>query len=404
MAFFPRQRAGSVSGSKPMSSESLFSGVFSSMRSHAGPTVNQNTALNLPAVYCAVGIIADALAMLPFDVLQNVNGKKQKVSDHPISDLLNHSPNPYMSAMTLRQTQMFHALLWGNGYQEIERNGAGQPVSIWPLMPDATKPVKKPTEDRLYYQTSIAGQGFNIEKDDVLHIPAMGYDGYVGYSPVSVCRNAIGLGLATEEYGSKFFANDAKSGGFLQHPGKLSDTAQKNIMDGVEKKSGLDNAHRIKILEEGMKFVSTTIPPEDAQFLGTREFQIAEIARIYRVPLVLLQSMEKATSWGSGIESMMLGFIGWTLSPWIIKTEQEINRKMFTESEREKGFYCKMNLNAIMRADMAARAAFYKEGILNGYMTRNEVREKEDWNPIEGLDKPLIPLNMTPDGEKTDEE
>lgn len=205
----------------------------------------------------------------------------------------------------------------------------------------------------------------------------------------------MGMMLALEEFGAKFFANDMKSGGFLMHPGRLGVRGRENIRgrDGqataapenpaaaVEKQGGLDNAHRVKVLEEGMKFIQTTIPPEDAQFLGTREFQIAEIARMYDVPLVMLQSMEKTSSWGSGIEQLMLGFITNTVAPWIAATEQEYDWKLFTEAERERGLRVKFNMNALLRGDMEARAAFYKAMFEMG-MTINQILALEDMSGI----------------------
>jgi HK97 family phage portal protein len=292
----------------------------------------------------------------------------------------------------------YHQVLWGNGYQEIEVNGKGEAMGLYPLLPDRTAPRRTDDRQDVVYQTSIDGTSIDLTKERVLHVPAMSFDGYIGTSPIAVARQALGLAIAAEEFGAKFFANDAKSGGFLMHPAKLSDQAHKNLKEDHQRQGGLDNAHRVKVLEEGMKFVQTTIPPEDAQFLGTREFQIAEIARIFRVPLVLLQSMEKATSWGTGIEQMMLAFLTWTLNPWIIRTEQEMNRKLFTQRERDAGLFVKLNVNALMRGDMAGRSAFYKSGIDGGWMTRNEAREKEDMNPLPGLDEPLVPLNMSTPG------
>jgi HK97 family phage portal protein len=306
-----------------------------------------------------------------------------------------------MTPFTCRSTIAHHQVLWGNGYGEIEKNGKGESMGLWPLLPDRTRPMRDTQTKELYYTTSIDGQSFDIENENCLHIPALAWDGYIGYSPVAQARQAFGLSLATEEFGAKFFGNDAKSGGFLMHPAKLGEKAAGNLSDSMNKKGdGLKDAHRIRILEEGMKFVQTTIPPDDAQFLATREFQIAEIARMFGVPLFLLQSTEKSTSWGSGIESMGLAFLMWTLNPWIIKMEQEVNRKMFTTAEREKGLFVKLNVNALLRGDMAARATFYKNGIVDGWMTRNEVRNLEDRNPLEGLDEPLVPLNMTPAGQQ----
>jgi HK97 family phage portal protein len=220
-----------------------------------------------------------------------------------------------------------------------------------------------------------------------------------------MAREAVGLGLAMERFGAKFFANDTKSGGFIQYPGRLGPQAQQNLQESLDEQGGLSNAHRVKVLEEGAKFVQTTIPPEDAQFLGSREFQIAEIARIYNVPLWMIQSHEKTTSWGSGIEQMGLGFVRYTLQPWLVRWEQEANRKLFTRQEREAGYFVKFNVSALERGDTSARINYYASGIQNGWLNRNEARAKEEMNEEDGLGEFLEPRNMQPQGgeETTDE-
>ena len=360
----------------------------------AGVPVSEWTALTLPVVYACVSIIADNLAQLPLNVYRSLpNGGRELASGHPLQALLHDSPNEDMSSFVLRQTVSHHALLWGNGYCEIERTRGGEPVGLWPLYPDRTRP-RKPNGESLRYESSVNGERVRLNPADVLHIPALGFDGYVGYSPVAVARQAIGMGLAMEKFGAKFFANDSKSGGFLQHPGKLGDEGVKNVAAGFNNQGGPDNAFKIKVLEEGMKFISTTIPPDDAQFLSSREFQVAEIARIYRVPLVLLQSMEKSSSWGSGIEQMMIGFVVWTIQPWLVRWEQEMNRKLLSDAERAAGYFIKFNLNALLRGDMKARGQFYKDLFGIGAINPNEIRSLEDMNPYADGDQFRVPLNM----------
>ncbi|CDP51981.1 Phage portal protein [Devosia sp. DBB001] len=312
-----------------------------------------------------------------------------------------------MSSRTLRKTVQGHALLWGNGYLEIERNGRGQSVGLYPLLPNVTRPVKENGE--FFFRTTIDGRNYRLPHDDVIHIMDQSQEGYVGISPIAMARQAIGMGLAMEEFGAKFFANDAKSGGFLVHPGRLSSNARRNIRGqdgetrpapenpkaGLESQSGLDNAHRVKLLEEGMKFVQTTIPPEDAQFLGSREFQIAELARIYDVPLILLQSQEKTTSFGAGIEQLMIAFVRQTIDPWVDAWEQELNWKLFTEEERDKGYYVSFNMKAILRGDMKARSQFYKDMFGVGGFSPNMILAYEDEDGIgEAGDYHFVPANM----------
>ena len=283
----------------PVSLSDLDSGVRRAVqRSAAGVTVNEFLALILTSVYAAVGVIADTIAQLPVHVYRKNGKSREYIPDHPVSHILATEANPNVVPFTYKQTTSAHRLLHGNGYSEIIRNGRGQAVSLEILEPERTRPEQDDQHSGIYYRyQGVRGQA-DLLSADTLHIKAMGHNGLIGYSPINLHRNALGLAMAVEQFGSKFFANDAKSGGFLQHPGKLGEKAQENLKTSLDTQGGLDNAFKVKILEEGMKFIQTTIPPDDAQFLGTREFQIAEVARIYRVPLILLQSMEKTSSWG----------------------------------------------------------------------------------------------------------
>lgn len=363
-------------------------------KSNAGVFVSEYSALNLPVVYNAVTLIAETIGGLPIDILQKQGDARIQLNDHPLHEILNVQPNPQMDAITLRSTFLMHALLWGNGYLEKESTIAGSINALWLLPPEHTRPEKQKNAD-LTYITTIDGQQYRLLNEQVLQLLAPGHNGLIGQSPISHAREAIGWGMAMQTFGNKFFANDAKSGGFLSHPGKLSPVAQKNLKDSKNEDAGLENAFRIRVLEEGMKFTPTTIPPEDAQFLGSREFQIDEIARIYKVPPILLQSLSKSTSWGSGIEQLMIAFVTFCLQPWVTKLEQGFNRKLLTAEERRKGIYTRINLNALMRGDMAARSNYYKNLASVCGITPNEIRAKEDFNPIVGFDKPLVPLNMS---------
>lgn len=356
-------------------------------KTSAGTYVSEFTALNLPVVYRAISIIADNFATMPANIIRTEGKKRVLADDRDDYWALHSQPNENMTSFIWRQTVQSHTLLWGNGYSYVHRKKNGMAQEIIPLLPDRTRPIKMPGKD-LYYETSIDGRSEKLPADDVVHIPALGFDGLKGYSPIFMARQAVGLGLALEEFGGKFFANDAKSGGFLQYPGKLGEPAIKNLADSLSnKQGGLTNAHRIKILEEGAKFVQTTIPPEDAQFLGTREFQIAEIARLYGIPLHMLQSHEKVTSWGSGIEEMTLGFVIYTLASWLKRWEEELNRKLFLPSEK-RIYEVKFNINALLRGDANSRADYYDKGIKSGWMLINEAREKEDMDPLPEGDKP----------------
>jgi HK97 family phage portal protein len=334
--------------------------------------------------------------MLPIDVYRRQGKKREPQVGHPVSVLLAGSANEDMGASSMVRTLQMHTLLWGNGYAEVERTRRGDVAGLWPLLPDRTRPkVDFPNGRRqLSYVSTIDQRRVTLPPARVVHLMGYSFDGICGMSPIYVARNAIGMGLAMEQFGSKFFANDAKSGGVLMHPGKLNEKARTNIADSFHGQGGAENSHRVKVLEEGMKFVPTTVSPEDSQFLGSREFQLAEASRIWRVSLVLLASLTGSTVWGTGIEQLMIGFVTWTLGPWIDRWEEELGRKLLTEEERAAGFYIKFNVNALLRGDMAARAGFYKAGIVDGWLTRNEVRGLEDRNDLPGLDEPLMQANM----------
>jgi HK97 family phage portal protein len=379
-------------------------------KTNAGTRVSEYNALQLPVVYACVNRISNPIARFPLAMYQALpDGSRRRLTaeDHPFAAYLGLRPNELMSSRTLRKTSMSHALLWGNGYQEIERNGRNQAVGLYPLLPDRTVPVRE--NGSHWFRTRINGRQVDLDSGNVLHIMDQSQDGYVGVSQISMARQALGWGFAMEEYGSKFFANDAKSGGFLMHPGKLSSSAHENLRGRggeqkanpespaarMEKQGGLENAHRVKVLEEGMKFIQTTIPPEDAQFLGSREFQIAEIARIYDVPLILLQSQEKQTSFGSGIEQLMIAFVRQTIDPWVNAWEEEMNFKLFTDEERENGYYVKFNMNALLRGDMKARAEFYNRLFGVGALSPNMILAKEDEDGIGDVgDHHFVPANF----------
>lgn len=380
-------------------------------RTKAGVTVNNFSAIQFPIVWACINRICNPLSMFPLNIMQrSPNGGGEIVTQHPMSERLALRPNDFMSKRTLVKVGQFHTLSWGNGYQEIERNNRGEAVGLWPLLSWNTRPDIDRENSRRFYRTTVDGVEYQLDWGDVLHEMDLSQDGYVGLSPIGAARQAIGMGLAMEEFGAKFFANDAKSGGFLMHPGKLGGQAIANINGAgreqgdtgrfggryqrseptrqernpadpatrVERQGGLENAHRVKVLEEGMKFIQTTIPPEDAQFLGSRLFQIAEICRMYDVPLIMVQSHDGNTSWGTGIEQLMIGFVRQTLAPWAHAWEQELNWKLFTTAERARGLYAKFNMNAWLRGDMAARSAFYKAMFETGGLTPNQVCDFED--------------------------
>ena len=388
---------------KPRNSTPGQSFVFRYGGSTAGKNVSETSAMQMTAVYACVRILSEAVAGLPLHLYRyGEKGTKEKATDHPLYHLLHDEPNPEMTSFIFRETLMTHLLLWGNAYAQIIRNGKGEILALYPLMPNRMKVDRDKAGEIVYEYTrssddarTSSGSVVLLKAKDVLHIPGLGFDGLVGYSPIAMARNAIGLAMATEEYGAKFFANGATPGGVLEHPGVLKDPARvRESWNSVYQGSG--NSHRIAVLEEGMKYTPIGIAPNEAQFLETRKFQINEIARIFRVPPHMVGDLEKSSF--SNIEQQSLEFVKYTLDPWVIRWEQSIHRALLTKDEKNTMFV-KFNVDGLLRGDYASRMNGYAVGIQNGFMSPNDVRELENMDRIPeelGGDRYLCNGNMTP--------
>jgi len=379
------------------SSYSFFLGTSS-----AGKRVNERTALQMTAVYSCVRVLSEAIAGLPVHVYRlNDKGGKEKATDHPLYFLLHDEPNPEMTSFAFRETLMTHLLLWGNAYAQVIRNGKGEVIGLYPLMPNRMN-VDRDQNGQLYYEYMVSqedaptmkGTTVKLPPSEVLHVPGLGFDGVIGYSPIATAKNAIGLAIATEEYGSKFFANGAAPSGVLEHPGVLKDPGK--IRDSwTQTFGGSANSGKIAVLEEGMRYSPISIPPEQAQFLETRKFQIEEIARIFRVPLHMIGSLEHSTF--SNIEHQSLDFVKFTLSPWISRWEQSIARTLLRPEEKNE-YFVKFNVDGLLRGDYQSRMNGYATARQNGWMSANDIRELENLDRIpeeEGGDLYLINGNMT---------
>ena len=370
--------------------------------STSGKVVTERSALQMTAVYSCVRILAEAIAGLPLHVYRyNSDGGKEKAIDHPLYLLLHDEPNPEMSSFVFRETLMTHLLLWGNAYAQIIRNGKGQVVALYPLMPNKMT-VDRDASGQLYYQymryaDEVGGKNetVTLSPSDVLHIPGLGFDGLVGYSPIAMAKNAIGLAIATEEYGAKFFANGAAPSGVLEHPGTIKDPQR--VREAWQSQfGGSQNSGKIAVLEEGMKYTPISISPEQAQFLETRKFQINEIARIFRVPPHMVGDLEKSSF--SNIEQQSLEFVKYTLDPWVIRWEQSLMRSLFSHDEK-KSYFVKFNVEGLLRGDYQSRMNGYATARQNGWMSANDIRELENLDRIPadaGGDLYLINGNMLP--------
>ncbi len=398
---------------------SIFSGLFKSRdhpkdattgssyhffmgNSTSGKSVTERSAMQMTAVYSCVRILAEAIAGLPLQLYRYTDGGgKEKAIDHPLYLLLHDEPNPEMTSFIFRETLMTHLLLWGNAYAQIIRNGRGEVLSLYPLMPNRMT-VDRDEHGRLYYAYQMqTDDGADLKQgtviltpEDVLHIPGLGFDGLVGYSPIAMAKNAIGLAIATEEYGSKFFANGATPGAVLEHPGLIKDPEK--VRESWNKAfRGSGNANKVAVLEEGMKYTPISIAPEQAQFLETRKFQIDEIARIFRVPPHMIGDLEKSSF--NNIEQQSLEFVKYTLDPWVCRWEQAMNRSLLNASEKS-GYFIKFNVDGLLRGDYQSRMNGYAVGRQNGWLSANDIRELENMDQIpdeEGGNLYLINGNMT---------
>lgn len=388
---------------KPTDSLPGASWRFGTGASAAGKAVTERSAMQMTAVYACVRVLAEGVAGLPLSLYREADGSTEKATGERLHRLLHDEPNPEMTSFVFREALMTHLLLWGNAYAQVIRNGRGEVCALYPLMPNRMR-VDRDEGGALFYEytvnpgdarTGLKTSTVRLAPDDVFHIPGLGFDGLVGYSPIAMARNAIGLAIAAEEYGSKFYANGAAPSGVLEHPNTLKDP--KKIRESWEEAfGGSANAHRVAVLEEGMRYTPISINPSEAQFLETRKFQVSEIARIFRVPPHMVGDLEKSTF--SNIEQQSLEFVKYTLQPWLVRWEQAISRRLIPDKDKGR-LFARFNVDGLLRGDYQSRMNGYAVARQNGWMSANDIRELEDLDRIPadaGGDLYLINGNMLP--------
>jgi len=404
MQFLPNFKKKSRDKPKNSINGSSFNFLFGGTTS--GKAVNEKTSMQMTAVYSCVRILSEAIAGLPLHLYHyGENNNTLKAVEHPLYFLLHDEPNPEMTSFIFRETLMTHLLLWGNAYSQIIRNGKGDVIALYPLMPDRMS-VDRDKSGNLFYQytkregdtNTLKGSTVILDPSEVLHIPGLGFDGLVGYSPIAMAKNAIGMAIACEEFGASFFANGAAPSGVLEHPGSLKDP--KRVRETWQGQfGGSSNTGKVAVLEEGMKYTPISISPEQAQFLETRKFQINEIARIFRVPPHMVGDLEKSSF--SNIEQQSLEFVKYTLDPWVIRWEQSLSRILFNKEDKKK-YFIKFNVEGLLRGDYQSRMNGYATARQNGWMSANDIRELENLNKISDEDGGnlylvngnMLPLNM----------
>ena len=361
----------------------------------SGENVTEQTALTYSAVWNAIIQIGGSIGSLPLHLMQQKGEVRRMATDNAMYRVMHDEWNPYMTAMTGREVYMAHLLTWGNGYAEIVRDGYGAFRQLWPIPPNRIRP--KMVDGVLFYIVDVDNQQLQLRRDQILHTPGLGYDGFMGYGVISMARKSIGLGMAMETFGSLFFGQGTHPGTIISHPGTLSGPGHKNLESSlVTAYSGLGNTHRLMLLEEGMKVEKWGIPPNDCQFLESRQFQIPEICRWFNIQPHKLKDLTRSSF--SNIEAENGSFVIDCLRPWCERLEQNYAMQLLSKTDKEQSgrgrLYWKHNLNALLRGDTAARGTYYSTMFNIGALSQNEIRALEDMNPIKNGDKHYVQLSM----------
>ena len=362
--------------------------IFAFGKSEAGERVDEKSAMQIATVYACVRLLAETVAGLPLHLFrysdESENGK-ERAKEHPLYKLLYRQPNPEMTSFSFRETMMTHLLLWGNAYAQIIRDGKNNVLSLYPLLPENVE-VDRDEKGQIYYiyhaytdeKPGPQNRDIYFRQDEIFHIPGLGFNGLVGFSPIAMMKNSLGTTLAVEKYGSSFFKNGAQPSGVLEHPGVLKNP-EKIRENWSEVYGGAGNAHKIAVLEEGMQYRAISLPPEDSQFLSTRQFGVNEICRIFRVPPHMVQNLEHATF--SNIEHQSIDFVVHTLTPWLVRFEQAIIKDLLLPGEQDT-IFPKFNVDGLLRGDYQSRMQGYATGISNGFLSPNDIRRLENLDLI----------------------
>lgn len=371
--------------------------LWADQPSSSGIGVSETTALNYAAVWSAVNLIASDVASLPLVLYKrSSDGGKDRFPTHPLYRLLHDRPNPEMTSVVFRKALQAHVLTWGNGYAEIERDQADRPRALWLLTPDRVTPFRPSYDAPLQYRVVNPGGGDTVlDQRDMLHVPGLGWDGTQGYSVIHKARESIGLGVASERFGATFFGNGATFGGVLSFKGpKPTELSDKNYVDALtQKHQGVSRAHKILAVYNDATYSRLGIPPNDAQFLETRQFQITEIARWFNLPPHKIGDLTRATF--SNIEQQSIDYYTTTLIPWLTVWEQELGFKLIASLEQNSQLIEHV-ADGLLRGDSVGRGASYTSQFQVGGITPDEVRASENRNKIKGGDRAFVPMNMVP--------
>ena len=356
-------------------------------RADSGERVDEKSAMQIATVYACVRLLAETVAGLPLHLYRTKDGgsAKERAMDHPLYKLLYRQPNPEMTSFSFREVMMTHLLLWGNCYAQIIRDGKNGVLGLYPLLPENIE-IDRDDKGQIFYiyhaytdeKPGENNKDIYFRRDEIFHVPGLGFNGLVGFSPIAMMKNALGTTLAVEKYGSSFFKNGAQPSGVLEHPGVLKDPSKiRENWSAVY--GGANNAHKVAVLEEGMQYKAISLPPEDSQFLSTRQFGVNEICRIFRVPPHMVQDLEHATF--SNIEHQSIDFVVHTLTPWLVRFEQAIVKDLLMEEEQDE-YFPKFNVDGLLRGDYQSRMQGYATGISNGFLSPNDIHRLENWDLV----------------------
>lgn len=361
----------------------------------SGEQVDEESALTYSAVWNAVWLISSTIGTLPLHLMEKKDKKKQYSESENLYRVMHDKANPFMTAANFRMTQKAHVLTWGNGYAEIVRNKLGDIVELWPIAPNRIIDIKM-IENNLWYFIKVDSETIALPRERILHLHGLGFDGFVGYSPIAMARKSIGLSMAMETFGENYFGQGTHPGVIVSHPGQLSEKAHKNLKNSLtDTYSGLGQSHRLMLLEDSMKIEKIGIPPEDSQFLQSRQHQVTDVARWFNLPPHKLKDLTRSSF--NNIESEQISFVVESILPWLVLDEQEYNMQLLNLSQQRRKLYFKHSVEGLLRGSSKDRAEFYKNMFQVG-MSINQILEKEDMNPVDHdfADVPWVPLNYVP--------
>jgi len=390
---FERRALQTSSVNNPMA---WLSGMFGGSQTASGIAVDENVAMTLSAVWACVRLIAGTVASQPWQVFERLgNGDRRIAYNHYLYPILHSKSNDRQAAFNYRETAIAHLLLWGNSYSYKATTNGGHLTQLIPLHPASVEVEQEAIDAPMTFIYSSGGKRRRFTSEEIFFIPGLAYDGIKGKSPIRAQHESIGTALAMQEFTAKFFANGAQESGVFKHPGELSPEAYARLRTSIENRySGSDNAWKPMLLEEGLDWTKTLIPPEDAQLLESRRFQgVEEIARIYGVPLHLINETTKATSWGSGIEQLNIGFATHTIRHWNIRIEQAAQIQLFVGNDQKK-YFSELQIDSLLQGDIKTQSDYFSTAITKGWMTRNEVRRLKNLDALPELDAPLQELNL----------